>query len=404
MAFANKSGDKFAHYRDIKRTNPSQARQMKQADKSLGTQWCQVPGTGHTALICEDNGCCICDTFGKPISTLSNVPPPTPGMTCPPVVQSQGMDRPVFFKPKSLEQLGLSFPPGVSDQPIPFYRFGRPFTMKSQTSVLLEATQGVQFRLFNRDNVTDISNWFDDITAEDAARAAMSPLFDFLADVVEGFQTFTTGAFQTMVANIRSGVESLPNAAEWPRDGGTAFGDGDPARYMQFLSTAAQVRATEAIRLIQAHNMPPKAVRVRVEAEAAYITFRSTDAFALPEALAETEIRIAMPSAAFPVDASGIVSRLRQAPGIDRRRVESHPILALISTVSAAATATAMPGTMTGIVGATAALLGLSAPAAGAVAFGVMAFLGLMSVQSDPGATSAKPRAWRSGSGSSSRA
>jgi len=131
--------------------------------------------------------------------------------------------------------------------------------------------------------------------------------------------------------------------------------------------------------------MPPKAVRVRVEAEAAYITFRSTDAFALPEALAETEIRIAMPSAAFPVDASGIVSRLRQAPGIDRRRVESHPILALISTVSAAATATAMPGTMTGIVGATAALLGLSAPAAGAVAFGVMAFLGLMSVQSDLG-------------------
>ena len=88
-----------------------------------------------------------------------------------------------------------------------------------------------------------------------------------------------------------------------------------------------------------------------------------------------------MPSAAFPVDASGIVSRLRQAPGIDRRRVESHPILALISTVSAAATATAM----TGIVGATAALLGLSAPAAGAVAFGVMAFLGLMSVQSDLG-------------------
>ena len=145
--------------------------------------------------------------------------------------------------------------------------------------------------------------------------------------------------------------------------------------------------------------MPPKAVRVRVEAEAAYITFRSTDAFALPEALAETEIRIAMPSAAFPVDASGIVPRLRQAPGIDRRRVESHPILALISTVSAAATATAM----TGIVGATAALLGLSAPAAGAVAFGVMAFLGLMSVQSDPGATSAKHRAWRSGSGSSSR-
>ena len=94
---------------------------------------------------------------------------------------------------------------------------------------------------------------------------------------------------------------------------------------------------------------------------------------------------LAMPSAAFPVDASGIVSRLRQAPGIDRRRVESHPILALISTVSAAATATAMPGTMTGIVGATAALLGLSAPAAGAVAFGVMAFLGLMSVQSDLG-------------------
>ena len=88
-----------------------------------------------------------------------------------------------------------------------------------------------------------------------------------------------------------------------------------------------------------------------------------------------------MPSAAFPVDASGIVSRLRQAPGIDRRRVESHPTLALISTVSAAATATAM----TGIVGATAALLGLSAPAAGAVAFGVMAFLGLMSVQSDLG-------------------
>ena len=98
---------------------------------------------------------------------------------------------------------------------------------------------------------------------------------------------------------------------------------------------------------------------------------------------------LAMPSAAFPVDASGIVSRLRQAPGIDRRRVESHPTLALISTVSAAATATAMPGTMTGtmtgIVGATAALLGLSAPAAGAVAFGVMAFLGLMSVQSDLG-------------------
>ena len=88
-----------------------------------------------------------------------------------------------------------------------------------------------------------------------------------------------------------------------------------------------------------------------------------------------------MPSAGFPVDASGIVSRLRQAPGIDRRQVESHPILALISTVSAAATATAM----TGIVGATAALLGLSAPAAGAVAFGVMAFLGLMSVQSDLG-------------------
>ena len=44
MAFANKSGDKFAHYRDIKRTNPSQARQMKQADKF---------GRSHTAWVTE---------------------------------------------------------------------------------------------------------------------------------------------------------------------------------------------------------------------------------------------------------------------------------------------------------------------------------------------------------------
>jgi hypothetical protein len=335
-----------AEFKELKKTNPMAAKPLKRDNPGIGCVWAKpnIPNV-NMILIDPDTGRCVRDQFGDLVTSPPGMTQaPKKGVNPPPAENvASGPSQNLLIEGASL--CSAVKPTSACAQLAKQNGFkivlrGRKVKINGPTPITITVEQAQKLGILPRQRVElmKLETWFDKLELEKVGWAAVQPIPDAFADVIEGFFVLSDRAFKARRRHVIKVIQSIKNAANWPalrsrqsqRSGVTraigAFGKADRGALEALLNT---IRDTKA---------PPKAVHQEISGNTAKITLNHADDYRAPDAFAGEPITVTLPAAESSLKPTSAINWLRNVHrtygNVTRQQLNEHPVLSNVYLTS----------------------------------------------------------------------